>query len=201
MKDASKANRGMQLEELISLANGLYYEDGIACVHKVPTEFLPLRDYRGIVVNCKVTHKSCVDYLGRYKNIPVAIEAKHTAEERIAFDRVEPHQASFLDTFCGNGYGMGFVCVSFAMTRFFVVPWCYWSVARKAWLERPRGSKTAEKISVDAFGSKWITPGRASVKADELLPKWEIKVGGKFLFPYLKNIKHYKEYELSCLKK
>lgn len=96
----SHANRGRPFEELLKMANARYQAAGRAVVHKVPTEFLPIRDARGEVVSCKVEEKSCVDFLGRYLTIPVAIEAKHTDDKRIRFDRVEPHQASFMDDWC-----------------------------------------------------------------------------------------------------
>ena len=44
---SSLANRGRPFEDLLNLAHSRYQADGQACVHKVPTEFLPLRDRRG----------------------------------------------------------------------------------------------------------------------------------------------------------
>lgn len=106
---SSLANRGRPFEDLLNLAHSRYQASGQACVHKVPTEFLPLRDRRGQVAGCKVEHKSCVDYLGRYYNIPVAVEAKHTESGRIHFDRVEQHQAEYLDDFCRSPAAIGLV--------------------------------------------------------------------------------------------
>ena len=107
----SLANRGRPFEDLLNLAHSRYQASGQACVHKVPTEFLPLRDRRGRVTGCKVEHKSCVDYLGRYYSIPVAVEAKHTENGRIRFDRVEQHQAEYLDDFCRSPAAVGLVVV------------------------------------------------------------------------------------------
>ncbi len=94
MRDSSFANRGQSFEALLKMVHERYQVSGLACVHKVPTEFIPLRDGQGRLVSCKVEHKSCVDYLGRYCSTPVAVEAKHTQSKRISFDRVEPHQAA-----------------------------------------------------------------------------------------------------------
>ena len=43
----SHANRGRPFEELLKMANARYQAAGRAVVHKVPTEFLPIRDARG----------------------------------------------------------------------------------------------------------------------------------------------------------
>ena len=89
-RDASKANRGKPFEDFINFANEKYQAKGIAVMHKVPTEFIPLRGAHGQVANCKVDRKSCVDYLGRFRDIPVAVEAKHTQGARIDFSAGPP---------------------------------------------------------------------------------------------------------------
>ena len=182
MRKASLANRGRPFEDLLNLAHSRYQASGQACVHKVPTEFLPLRDCRGQITSCKVEHKSCVDYLGRYYNIPVAVEAKHTEDGRIRFDRVEQHQAEYLDDFCRSPAAVGLVVVSFSMRRFFAVPWPFWRAGREAWANCPR---RGAKGMVEEYGAIWWTPGQASVSPELLLPEWEIKQGGKFVLPYL----------------
>lgn len=182
MRKSTYANRGRPFEELLKLANARYQAAGRACVHKVPTEFLPIRDARGNVVSCKVEEKSCVDYLGRYYNIPVAIEAKHTEEHRIQFDRVEPHQADYMDDYCKSPGAVGLVAVSFNMRRFFAVPWPFWKEARNVWLA---GHQRGVSAPVKAYGWFWDTPGMASVTPEQLLPEWEIKCGGPFMLPYL----------------
>ena len=96
-RDASKANRGKPFEDFINFANEKYQAKGIAVMHKVPTEFIPLRGAHGQVANCKVDRKSCVEYLGRFRDIPVAVEAKHTQGARIDFSAVQDHQAEYLD--------------------------------------------------------------------------------------------------------
>lgn len=191
MKDYSKANRGKDFEDFLKIVHQKYQQDGTACIHKVPTEFIPLRDYRGRITSCKVTEKSCVDYLGRYKDVPVAIEAKHETGNRISFDRVEPHQAAYLDDYIKNPAAVGIVVVSFGGKRFFSIPWEFWKVARNAWTFRPSGARKAKKVTITAKGYTWTTTGMASVSADELLPEWEIQRGGSLLLlPYLKIIDH-----------
>ena len=91
------ANRGRDLEDFVIQVNDLYTRSGKAVVYKVPTEFLPIRDSTGQIKSCKVEHKSCVDFLGRYNSIPVAVETKQTHTGRIDFDAVQPHQAAHRD--------------------------------------------------------------------------------------------------------
>jgi recombination protein U len=180
LKDFSKANRGRDFEELLNLAHSRYQADGMAVVHKIPTEFLPLRNGSGRVVSCKVEHKSCVDYLGRYKDIPVAVEAKHTKAKRIAYDAVQDHQAEFLDDWIGKTGAVGIVVVSFNMDRFFAIPWEFWRLPRQEW---NKGVKA--KFQIGSVGFNWTSNGMASVSPDELLPEWEIKQEGRFVLPYL----------------
>ena len=98
-------------------------------MHKVPTEFIPLRGAHGQVSRCKVDCKSCVDYLGRFRDIPVAVEAKHTQGTRIDFSAVQDHQAEYLDAWMeGEGRQLAFVAVSFGVNRFFMVPWSFWKI-------------------------------------------------------------------------
>lgn len=182
-------NRGMSFESFIEYANVRYRNEGIAVVSKQPTPFKPIRNRQGKVVSCKVEEKATVDYLGRYRNIPVAIEAKHTASNRINFDAVQPHQAQYMDDFTGEyGCGFGAVLVSFNLERFFLVPWPFWAVARDLWKNK---HTKGEKKTVYAYGMKWTTTGKASVSADEMLPEWEIKTNNKYGLAYLSKIDTY----------
>jgi recombination protein U len=184
----SHANRGQPFEEFLEFVHTRYQATGTACVHKVPTEFIPLRDGTGRICNVKVERKSCVDYLGRYKGTPVAVEAKHTQNDRILFSRVEPHQAEYMDDFCKDPEAVGIVLVSFKLQRFFAVPWQFWKQARDAW-EAGNG-KT--QLSVEAYRWSWYTPGMASANAAQLHPEWEIKTGGTSGLPYLDIIERMK---------
>lgn len=112
------ANRGRDFEDFVIQVNDLYTRSGKAVVYKVPTEFLPIRDSTGQIKSCKVEHKSCVDFLGRYNGTPVAVEAKQTHTGRIDFDAVQPHQAAFLDAWTTDK-AVGMILVSFNLRRFF----------------------------------------------------------------------------------
>lgn len=187
MRDFSKANRGMSLEEFISYSNESYRRDGVAVVWKVPTAFKPIRNAHGQVVSCKVDKKSCVDYLGRVGTVPLAIEAKETQDTKIQFNRVEDHQADFLDSYLGRNEAICLVVVSFSLNSFYAVPWPFWKEARNAWKEvQKRGMRRAEKITITYNGQTWTTPGRASVKESEMLPEWKVETGGRYGLDYLR---------------
>ena len=184
-------NRGMQFEEFIEYANTRYRNAGIAVVVKQPTPFIPIRNRNGKVISCKVEQKATVDFMGRYRDIPVAIEAKHIKSNRIRFDAVQDHQAEFLDDFTHNNdltvsAGFGAVLVSFNLERFFLVPWVFWEQARSEW-KLNRGAKT----KMSCYGYTWTTPGKASVSADELLEEWEVKPNNKYGLAYLSKIDTY----------
>lgn len=183
------ANRGMQLEEFVEYANARYRHHGIAVVEKQHTHFIPIRNRYGKIVNCKVEQKATVDFMGRYRNIPVAIEAKNTNSNRIRFSEVKDHQAQFLDDFIGeNGLGFGAVLVSFSMQRFFLVPWQFWKCGRENW-KLMKGKGRGKAIGI--YGMSWETPSKASVSADELLPEWEVKPNNKYGLAYLSKIDTY----------
>jgi len=186
MKNHSQANRGKPFEDFLKYVHQRYQHEGTACVHKVPTEFIPLRGYDGKIVNCKVEEKSCVDYLGRFRSVPVAVEAKHEEGTRISFSRVEPHQAEYMDDYTKDPGAAGIVVVSFSLRRFFAVPWVFWKAARDAWAEKPNPKSTkCERRKVNAYGWEWETPGMASASPEQFHPDWEIKTGGTTGLPYL----------------
>ena len=76
MKTTYYGNRGMAFEDFIRFANDRYRARKEAAICKIPTEFIPIRDRSGKVVSCKVEEKSTVDFIGRVKNMPIAMEAK-----------------------------------------------------------------------------------------------------------------------------
>lgn len=181
MKNASYANRGMALEELISRANALYYRDGVAVIQKVPTAFIPIRDKSGKIVSCKVEQKSCVDYIGWYLGDPIAIEAKETKSDRIDLNRVQPHQADFLSKWSENPFGgMAYVLVSFGLQDFYMIPWNLWSVAIDS-----------HKLGIKGLGARlpsgewWYASGKATINKLELPDELSVELGGRYLLNYL----------------
>lgn len=187
MRDFRNANKGQTFEHFIRYANDRYMMAGKAVVSKIPTEFLPIRNAYGQVVNCKVEGKSSVDFIGRVGSVPLAMEAKETKTDNIRFDRVEDHQAAFLSAYLGQNEAVCLVLVSFSTKTFYAVPWAFWDVARDAWKKAQRtGSRKADRITVTYNGQTWTTPGKASVKESELLPEWRVEAGGRYGLDYLR---------------
>jgi len=94
------ANRGSALEDLITMANGIYRTRKTGMIHKVPTAWLPLRGRDGRVVSAKVEQKAAVDFLGHVfldgQAVPLAFDAKETAVDRWPLSRLEQHQYEYL---------------------------------------------------------------------------------------------------------
>ena len=192
MKNFSQANRGKSFESYIEYTNRAYRARGIAIIEKQYVEMLPIRNGSGKIVACKVGEKSTVDYIGRFGRIPIAVEAKNTQTKAIRFDAVQDHQARFLQEFTADGAGIGLVLVSFGLDRFFAVPSAFWLEAREAWwTAQRRGNKAAEKITITKYGQTWTTPGKASVRPEELLPEWECFTDYKYGIHYLKQVERY----------
>lgn len=188
----SLANRGKGFEELISWTNTAYKNLGIGVIVKQYVEMLPIRNGKGQTITCKIGEKSTVDYLGRYGPYPIAIEAKDTQQGNIRFDAVQDHQTRFLEAYTRGGIGIGLVLVSFNLERFYAVPAAFWLPARQAWAEAQRkGKRKAEQITITKYGQTWTTPGKASVRPEELLPEWEVFPAANCTLHYLKGAERY----------
>lgn len=189
MKNRSYANRGKAFEDLIRYANIRYARQKIALIQKVPTEFIPLRNFKGQVCGVKVEHKSTVDFIGRYRHYPIAIEAKNTNSDSIRFDEVQPHQAEYMDRWTEQPGTIGFILVSFNLETFFAVPWTFWGAAYD--LRVRRGNRTATQ-RVHAFGEEWDVPKKFSARIEDMNPTWQVpgrsNANG---FDYLKNAEKY----------
>ena len=191
MHYVSHANRGMIFEGIIKSALEVYQIKGEAVVTKQNTKFMPLRNTKGVVVSCKVDEKATCDFMGRYGNIPVAFEAKHTQDTMIRFNVVQNHQQAFLDAFSSNNAGIAFVAVSFRLERFFAIPWAYW----KANLEMCNATKARKKEKVLVPLAIWKaeawTTGKASITEDEIPAEWEIKPRAPYVLPILDVVQKY----------
>lgn len=189
MKNKSYANRGVAFEEFIRFANDRYAHKKVATIDKLPTEWIPLRNRSGKICGAKVERKSKVDFIGRYKHYPIAIEAKNSNEDNIRFDEVQPHQADYMDQFTEEPGTIGLVLVSFNLKRFYAIPWAFWSAAYET---RVRRNDRATPVTVTAFGQTWTIPKKFSVRADELNPEWEIPNHDlNYGIHYLKEVERY----------
>lgn len=194
MKNPIYANRGSAFEEYIKFSNGVYKNNGIAIIEKQYVEMLPIRDSRGKIVSCKIGEKSSVDYLGRFGHIPIAIEAKNMNSDAIRFDEVQGHQMDFLEDYAKGGMGIGLVLVSFNLQRFFAVPAAFWKAGRDAWKKAQlKGKRKAEQITITKYNQTWTTPGKASVRPEELHPGWEVFTQRGYGLHYLEGAQRYIE--------
>lgn len=197
MRYASQANRGKTFESFIEYANQTYRKNGIAMIEKQYVEMLPIRNSQGKVVTCKIGEKSTVDFIGRYKSYPIAIEAKNTNAEYIRFDRIEPHQANYMDKFTEQTGTIGLVLISFGLERFYAVPWAFWGFAYDL---RVRRNDKTQNVNLHAFGQEWHIPQKFSVREEELLPEWEVPSNDRqYGLHYLINADKYivKKYNLT----
>lgn len=182
MKNASYANRGLSFEELIKRQNGYYRRHGLGMVEKQNTKFLPIRDRFGKIVTCKVDEKATVDFIGHYKGIPVAFDAKECAKDAVSLAALQPHQADYLEDWTRGGNGIGFVAVCFGFEVGYIVPWIFWREALKA---RRDGIKNH---TFTAMGINWMLTGKASIRRDEMAPEWKVDIGGRGGFEYMQTI-------------
>ena len=127
------ANRGKPFEELIIMLNHKYRNQNKAVIHKVPTEWIPLRNGTGKIVSAKVESKAAVDFMGSYKGRVIVFDAKHTNKERISWSEVKAHQGTFLDDCHLNG-GISFILVSFNLNHIYVIPREYWKSGMEEWI-------------------------------------------------------------------
>ena len=171
MKDRRYGNRGMTLETFMKFANDRYRHYKMGVITKQATEFIPLRDKYGKIANVKVESKATVDFLGRWGTFPAAIEAKNSNTDSIRLDRVEEHQAAFMDEWTAEPGTIGIVVVCFQMRRFFAVPWAFWG---QAYDLRIRKNDRSTPLTIKAFNQEWTVPKKYSLRAEELLPEWEI---------------------------
>ena len=189
MKDRSHANRGRAFETYINYASSRYEHRKEALIQKIPTEFIPLRDRSGRIYSVKVEHKSTVDYIGRYRQYPLAMEAKNTNSDTIRWDAVQPHQAEYLDKFTKQPGTIGLVLVSFNLEHFFAVPWTFWGAAYDF---RVRMGNTKATQTVHAFGEHWDVPTKKSARIEDLSPLWRISGNDTtYGLNFLKNVEKY----------
>ena len=198
MKNYSYANRGESLEDSIRTANERYRQHGLAFIHKNATEFKPIRDNKGKIVNCKVEGKATIDFLGRIKGFPLAVEAKNTNDVSIRWDRVEDNQAEDMEIFCREPGTIGLVVVSFSYKRYFAIPWYFWE---KAYDLRVRKNDRKTPLAIQAYGTTWDIPTKASFRIDEIPPEFEVDpFDPKITLHYLKRAFMYITPNMQCKK-
>lgn len=139
----SYANRGTVLEELITMANQSYRQQKVAVIHKVPTEWLPIRgrepgEKKSRIVSAKVEKQAAVDYLGHILlpagPLPLAFDAKEVSKgDRWPLSNLYEHQYLYLKD-CALTGAFAFVLIGFwRYQKFYVMPFNALEASWKAW--------------------------------------------------------------------
>jgi penicillin-binding protein-related factor A (putative recombinase) len=192
------ANRGMAFETLIRQTNDMYKREHGHIITKQNTAFLPIRDHTGKVVNCKVTEKATVDFIGRLhtadKDIPIAFDTKHKEADFIELARLEEHQFNFLNDWIDSPFSIGFVLVSFCMKDFYLIPFEYWRIAVRARKEAQRRNLSkfdpadVEFSVIPPWNVPWKPTGKASIRQDELPQEWRVKSDSYSVCDYARSV-------------
>ncbi|GAB6098606.1 Holliday junction resolvase RecU [Halanaerocella petrolearia] len=132
------ANRGQKLENMIETSNQQYSFQGRALIQKIPTpvKVLDINSRTGKITNGFYKQKSTVDYIGAYKGVAIAFDAKETSvETRFDLSNVKKHQYQYLKDWVANG-GIGFLIVYFnSLGEIYYLPFelldKYWQDMRK----------------------------------------------------------------------
>ena len=120
-KNRSYANRGMQLERILELANKKYLNSGIADIQKLPTP-VKIMKVTGSKVEGVRTKGHLVDYVGIYNGVSLIFDAKETKEARFPLQNVELHQYERLKSWSEKG-AIAFLIVYFAKyDKYFYLP-------------------------------------------------------------------------------
>lgn len=103
-KPTIHGNRGMGLEMLVGYANEQYASEGIATIQKVPTSVKVTRIDKGRIKDGFFEKDSTVDFIGVYRGVAVAFDAKSTNEKTsYPLAGIEKHQMEFMERWEKNG--------------------------------------------------------------------------------------------------
>ncbi|MGM0501374.1 MAG: Holliday junction resolvase RecU [Bacillota bacterium] len=153
-------NRGKSFELMIQTSNQQYKFQDKAVIQKIPTpvKVLDIDSYTGKIRSGFYEQKSTVDYMGTYKGVGIAFEAKETnVETRFDLSNVKEHQYDFLKSWVQSG-GIGFVLVQFStLDEIYYLPF---SLLAKYWEKMNKGGRKSipykeiakEEYEIDSEG-------------------------------------------------
>ncbi|VEU75107.1 penicillin-binding protein-related factor A recombinase [Mycoplasmopsis maculosa] len=109
-------NRGMFLEKIINNTINHYWENKIAFIEKkdLPIKFRSINNEENKIKlkEAFIYKKSTVDYIGCYKGVFIAFEAKTTNEKFLPKSNIYDHQIEYLKNIDKN-YGIAFLIIFF----------------------------------------------------------------------------------------
>ena len=106
--------RGSAFEELITLTNHLYMQQGLAVIQKVPTPITPIEvnNASHVITMAYFEKKSTVDFIGVAQGIAICFDAKETQYKNLPLKNIHEHQIEFMEAFRKQD-GISFLLVSF----------------------------------------------------------------------------------------
>lgn len=111
-KTVNYANRGMNLEYLINLANEYYLDKDIAIIYKKPTPIQVVNyDYSTKRINdAYFDSPSTLDYNGVYKGYYIEFDAKNTNQKSLPINNIAAHQIKHITNVIKHG-GIAFLII------------------------------------------------------------------------------------------
>lgn len=153
-------HRGDAFEEIINISNIAYKNKEIALIQKIATPMKPIR--RGAkIISAYYEEKSTLDFIGVYKGVPIAFDAKETKETtRFPLSNIQPHQIKFMKNWDKHG-GITFLVINFRkLNKSFRLDWKqlkeYWEQYQENKGRRGYGSIPVEffETNCKTLGSK-----------------------------------------------
>lgn len=149
----SAKRSGEQFERLIEVSCDYYRKQGIANITKTPEPMRPIKAvnrHAGQYIAI-FTQKAQPDFTGTLQGgRTLLMEAKHTSQTNIAFNRITDVQESYLN----EHERLGAVClvvISFNMKNFYTVPWKEWKEIRES-----IGKKSVNETDLSRFQTEFM---------------------------------------------
>lgn len=145
-------HKGDVFEEIINMSNKVYKRKEIALVQKIATPMKPIRRGKQIV-SAYYEEKSTLDFIGLYKGVPIAFDAKETKEEnRFPLSNIQDHQIEFMEEWDKHG-GIAFLLINFTkLDKVYRLDWKTLSWYWKKYQEN-KGKRGFGSIAINEFES------------------------------------------------
>ncbi len=104
-KRVTYGNRGMDLENLINMANETYIDNNIAIIYKKPTPIGIVKvDYsKSKITEAYYKSPSTLDYNGVYKGYYIEFDAKSTTKPFLPLSNIATHQLKHIERVLNHG--------------------------------------------------------------------------------------------------
>ena len=148
----SRGLRGSSFEEIINFTNEWYQKRGLALLQKIPTPITPVKmDQKSRTITLAYFEKqSTVDYIGAAQGVPLAFDAKETAQKNLPLQNIHAHQMTFMKAF-SEQKGLSFLLVHFSKEdEYFLLPL---EVLEHYWKEAEQGGRRS--VPYSAFEKKY----------------------------------------------